>query len=297
MIQLAPANLDAFAAAVWTLAVDFVPRLVAAAGLLVAGLILSRWMSRLTIRIAEGTGRVDPTLEPIVASLARYAVLIVVLIAALSQLGVQTASVLAVLGAAGLAIGLALQGTLSNIAAGIMLIWLRPFRVGDYIEVIAGNPIAGTVREIGLFACLIDNFDGTVLFAPNATIWNFPLRNHNSNGGRLVSLSVGLSHSADLEKARAILLETMASDGRVLKAPAPDVFVDRLDSGDFSLTCRMWTVPGDVAAVQQSMIAQVKRRLDPAAVESLEPRRVARVTSSDPDPPRMMASEAPLPGA
>ena len=204
MIQLAPANLDAFAAAIWTLAVDFVPRLVAAAGLLVAGLILSRWMSRLTIRIAEGTVRVDPTLEPIVASLARYAVLIVVLIAALSQLGVQTASVLAVLGAAGLAIGLALQGTLSNIAAGIMPIWLRPFRVGDYIEVIAGNPIAGTVREIGLFACLIDNFDGTVLFAPNATIWNFPLRNHNSNGGRLVSLSVGLSHSADLEKARAI---------------------------------------------------------------------------------------------
>ena len=89
----------------------------------------------------------------------------------------------------------------------------------------------------------------------------------------------------------------MASDGRVLKAPAPDVFVDRLDSGDFSLTCRMWTVPGDVAAVQQSMIAQVKRRLDPAAVELLEPRRVARATSSESDPPRMMASEAPLPGA
>jgi small conductance mechanosensitive channel len=290
---LAPRNLDALTAMAWTWAVAFTPRVLAAAAILTIGVYISRWMSKVTIDIAERTGRVDQTIEPIVRTSLRYAILILVIVAALSQLGVQTASLLAVLGAAGLAIGLALQGTLSNIAAGIMLIWLRPFRVGDYIEVIAGNPIAGTVKEIGLFACLIQNYDGPVLFAPNSTIWNFALRNHNRNGGRRVSLSVGLSEKADLEKARAILLETMASDGRVLKTPAPDVFVDQLDGGDFSLTCRLWTTPANVGDVQRSMIARAKRRLESAAADSLAPNHIARIAPPDSDPSRLMTAEVP----
>ena len=120
----------------------------------------------------------DPTLRPVLASMIRYAVLILVLIVALSQVGIQTASLLAVVGAAGLAIGLALQGALSNFAGGLMLLWLRPFRIGDFIEV---GAIAGTVREMGLFACHLETFDGMFLFAPNSAIWNTPLKNHTRN--------------------------------------------------------------------------------------------------------------------
>ena len=132
----------------------------------------------------------------------RYAVLILVLIVALSQVGIQTASLLAVVGAAGLAIGLAWQGTLSNFAAGLMLLWLRPFRIGDFIEV---GAIAGTVREMGLFACHLETFDGMFLFAPNSAIWNNLLKNHTRNAGRLVSIDVTVSSNADIDRARDIL--------------------------------------------------------------------------------------------
>jgi small conductance mechanosensitive channel len=169
-----------------------------------------------------------------------------------------------------------------------MLLWLRPFQLGDYVEVIAGNPFAGTVREIGLFACRIETYDGIAIFAPNATIWNFALRNHSRIGGRLVSLSVEFSEKADLEQARAILLEMLASDDRILKSPAPDVFVDRLEGGDFSLTCRLWAKPSDIGAVQRSMVAEARRRLEIPAMESLIPRRIARTVPSDADPSRLI---------
>src|SRR5919107_345073 len=111
------------------------------------------------------------------AAAARYAVLILVLVAVLGQLGVQAASLLAVLGAAGLAIGLALQGTLSNIAAGVMLLWLRPFKINDYIEVNNVPGLAGIIRQMGLFSCQLEAYDGLFLFVPNASLWNVPLRN------------------------------------------------------------------------------------------------------------------------
>jgi small conductance mechanosensitive channel len=124
--------------------------------------------------------------------------------------------------------------------------------------------------------------------APNSTIWNSALRNHSHNGGRLVSLSVGLSDKADLERAKSILLDTMTTDGRVLKAPAPDVYLDRLDGGDLSLTCRMWARPEEVGAVQRSVIAQARRRLEAVAIESLAPRHIARVVPPDADPSRLI---------
>jgi len=146
----------------------------------------------------------------------RYAVLILVLIVALSQVGIQTASLLAVVGAAGLAIGLALQGALSNFAGGLMLLWLRPFRIGDFIEV---GAIAGTVREMGLFACHLETFDGMFLFAPNSAIWNTPLKNHTRNAGRLVSIDVTVASNADIDRARDILVAMAERDSRVLKIP------------------------------------------------------------------------------
>src|SRR5271155_60271 len=224
---LTPRNLDALASLVLAWSLAFIPRIVSAAIVLCLGIFVAQWASRAMTRLLVGAAHVDPTIRPILASTVRYAVIVLVLIAALSQIGVQTTSLLAVLGTAGLAIGLALQGTLSNIAAGIMLIWLRPFRIGDYVEVVAGNLIAGTVREIGLFASLIETYDGIIVFAPNSTIWNFPLRNHTRNGRRLLSFAVGLPESSDVKRARDVLLEWLASDPRVLESPPPDIFVDR----------------------------------------------------------------------
>jgi small conductance mechanosensitive channel len=286
--SLAPQHLDIVAAAAWTWLVEFLPRLVAAVAILAGGALVSRWASKLTTKLAERSGRVDPAVESVLAACIRYAIFILVAVAALNQIGVQTASLLAVLGAAGLAIGLALQGTLSNIAAGIMLLWLRPFRLGDYVEVVTGNPIAGTVREIGLFACLIETYDGIMTFAPNSTIWNCALRNHNHNDSRLISLSIGLSDKADLERAKAILLDMMVNDSRILTTPAPDVFVDRLESDDCSLTCRLWTKPSEIGAVQRSVIGQAKRSLETSATESLAPRRIARIIPADGDPSRLI---------
>jgi small conductance mechanosensitive channel len=288
---LNPRNLDAFASLAWAWSLDFVPRIVSAIIVLCLGLFVAQWASRSSLRFLVGAAHVDPTIRPILASTVRYAIIVLVLIAALSQIGVQTTSLLAVLGAAGLAIGLALQGTLSNIAAGIMLIWLRPFRIGDYIEVIAGNPVAGAVREIGLFTSLIETYDGILVFAPNSTIWNFPLRNHTRNGRRLLSFAVGLPESSNIERARSVLLEWLAGDPHVLKTPPPDVFVDRLDSGESSVICRLWTAPANLGALQRDWIERAKDRLTAADGEALAPRRIARIVPPDSDPSRLMAAE------
>jgi len=152
-----------------------------------------------------------------------------------------------------------------------MLLWLRPFKAGDHIEVISGNPIAGSVKEIGLFAVLIEGDDGARLFAPNSTIWNFALRNRGGSGARPVSLSLDLPREADADKAKTMLAETIASDGRVLKTPAPAIFADPLDNGGFSIACRLWTTPAYVADIERSILAQVKRRLNAEQIARSHP--------------------------
>ena len=174
--------------------------------------------------------------------------LILVAIGALGQLGVQTTSLLAVIGAAGLAIGLALQGTLSNIAAGIMLLWLRPFHVGDFIEV-GGQ--SGTVEEIGLFVCQLRTYDGLFLFMPNSAIWNAALKNYTRNGGRLVSINVAVPAAIGLDRARQTLLAVAARTPSTLDHPAPAVFVDRVDDGAMVLNLAVWTTPQGTGTVQQ----------------------------------------------
>jgi small conductance mechanosensitive channel len=193
-LAAAPDQLNAVAAIVWAWALTFLPRVAAALAILVVGFFAAGWVVRLIRRLAARTTRIDATIEPILATVARYAVLILFLIAALGQLGVQTASLLAVLGAAGLAIGLALQRTLQNIAAGIMLIYLRPFHVGDYIET---PTVSGTVREIGLFVTHLDTGDGLFFFAPNSEIWNKPLKNHTRNPRRLMTIKIGIGYRSD----------------------------------------------------------------------------------------------------
>ena len=267
----APAELSAAAAMVWAWAAAFVPRLGAALIILIAGFMIAGWASRLVRGIVARSRHIDDTLEPILGTTVRYAVLILFIVAALGQVGVQTASLLAVLGAAGLAIGLALQGTLQNIAAGIMLIYLRPFRVGDYIET---PTVAGTVREIGLFVTHLDTGDGLFFFAPNSEIWNKPLKNHSRNPRRLMTIQIGIAYDSDTAQARGVLLDLAASDPRILSEPAPQVFVERYGESAINLSFQAWAPTVTFWEAQRSMIEEARRRLEEAGIDIPFPQRI-----------------------
>ncbi|MGO9423445.1 mechanosensitive ion channel family protein [Roseiarcus sp.] len=269
----------------WAAAEVLVPRLILALLVLGAGAIIARWVADAVSVALARTGSVDPTARPALVAAARYGVLVIAIVAALSQIGVQTASLLAALGAAGLAIGLALQGTLANIAAGIMLLWLRPFQVGDYIEIVSATPFAGKVREIGLFACQIETYDGLFLFAPNSTIWAVPLRNHSRNAGRLVSFNVGFAPGADLSRACAVLSDAIARQPGVLKAPPPEVFLANLNAGAPLATCRLWAAPDRVGAVQRAIVQDAHIALDEAG---MQPTEVVRTIPPETDPSRLL---------
>lgn len=279
----APDQLNALAAMVWAWTLAFLPRLGAALVILVVGVILAGWAARFVRGLAGRTGHIDATVQPILGTVVRYGVLILILVAALGQLGVQTASLLAVLGAAGLAIGLALQGTLQNIAAGIMLIYLRPFHVGDYVET---PEVAGTVKEIGLFVTQMETWDGLFYFVPNSEIWNKPLKNFTRNPHRLMNIRIGISYDSDPAEARRILLDMAASDPRVLPDPAPVVYVEDYGDSAVLVTFRAWAPTAIFWEVQRAMIEEAKRRLEAAGIQIPLPQRIVHVRPAPDQPPR-----------
>jgi small conductance mechanosensitive channel len=282
-----PKHVD-YTAMVFGWAANFVPRFLASIIILVVGYLLAVWISRAVRKLLARSGRVDVTVQPVIAAAFRYTILALVVVSALANLGVQTASLLAVVGAAGLAIGLALQGTLTNIAAGIMLLWLRPFRVGDYIEVPSNN-VSGIVKEIGLFACVLENYDGVFVFAPNGSVWNAALRNYTRNSSRLISFSVTLPSSTPVEKVREILKAMINDDDRILKQPHPAVFVDSYDSKNgLVLTCSFRTSQGHAAEVQRDVIDEARRRLDDLGIG--QSGQIVRKVPADNDPSRAVVS-------
>jgi len=280
----------------WTWSVAFLPHLVTTLVLLVVGFPVAGWVARNVRTVLARMGHVDPTVQPIIGAIARYTILFFVFVAALSAIGIQTASLFAVLGAAGLAIGLALQGTLTNIAAGIMLLWLRPFHLNDYIEVPANN-ISGWVREIGLFTCLLETFDGITIFAPNSAIWNSALRNHSRSSGRLISLIVTLPSSADVAKAAHVVTMMLMDDERVLKSLQPLVFVEAQSPNGIVLNCSFHVQPDKVGEMQRMVIGDAERQLKAAGIETLTPQQIARVVPADSDPSRIMTSQTSVLGA
>lgn len=246
------------------------PNAVAALILLVVGWVVAGWAERAVGRLMD-RGHIEPTLRGVTTAAVRYALLIIIIVAALGQLGIQTTSVLAALGAIGLAIGLALQGTLANIAAGIMLLWLRPFRVGDSIE--AGS-VAGTVKEVGLFASELHSGDGLYQFVPNAELWNKRIINYSRLARRLVDLRFGISYSDDVERGREVLLSLAKTDERVLTDPPPDCVVDQLGENAVILALRVWTATSAYGPVRNSLIAQGKASLEAAGLSIPLPQRV-----------------------
>ena len=238
--------------------------------ILVAGFIVSAWAQRVARRNLAKVKGLDDTLEPFIARLIRYTILIVVFIAVLAQFGVQTTSIIAVLGAAGIAIGLALQGTLANIAAGVMLLFLRPFRIDDFID---AEGISGTIEEVGLFVTEMRTFDGLFVTVPNSQLWNRTIINFSRNRTRRLDIPVGVGYDDDLDKAKSVLSKLIASDERVLKDPAPIVIVKSLDDSAVTLEIRLWTGIDDFWDLKWDLTQRVKTTLDKAGVSIPFPQR------------------------
>lgn len=219
----------------------------------------------------------DDTLRQFFSKFARYAILILVGITVLAQFGVQTASILAAIGAIGLAIGLALQGTLQNIAAGVMLLVLRPFRVGEYVT---AGAVSGTVRDIGLFATEFKTYDGLYVLAPNSTLWNAPVTNFSRNSLRLNDLTIGIGYGDEIEHARETLLELARADARVLTDPAPACYVSELGDSAVSINLRYWTATSDWFATKNDLVRKAKQAFDEQGISIPFPQTEMHIAGS-----------------
>lgn len=252
------------------LAVDYGLDVLGALAILIVGSMVAGWARRRVLRVLNRAPRVDETLKPVIGSIVRYGILVLVLIAVLAQFGIQTTSIIALLATAGLALGLALQGTLQNIAAGIMLLFLRPFRVGDYID---AEGLSGTIEEIGLFTTHMRTSNGIYLEVPNAKIWNRAILNYSRVEARRLSVVVGISYGDDIDKAQAVLLELMTSDSRVNAEPAPQVLVKELADSSVNLDLRCWAAAGDYWGLLCDLNKAVKQRLDAEGITIPFPQR------------------------
>ena len=250
--------------------ISFGLEIAAALAILVLGWWLAGRVQKLILRTLDRLPRMDTTLKPFISSVARYAIIAITLVAVLARLGIQTTSIIAVLGAAGLAIGLALQGTLQNIAAGIMLLLLRPFKVGDYID--AGG-IAGTVDEIGLFTTDMTTYDGVYRSVPNASLWNTSILNYSRLPTRRMDIPVGIAYEDDVEKAMTLLLDHLKQDNRVLNEPAPQVLVTGLGESSVDLSLRCWSERTDFWTLKFELNKNAKLWLDAAGISIPFPQR------------------------
>lgn len=251
--------------------------ILAGLGTIIIGFWLSSKASSMVRKQMSTLQRVDKTLTPILASIIRYAGFILTLVVALGQFGVQTTSIIAVLGAAGLAIGLALQGTLSNVASGIMLLLLRPFSVGDWIET---NSISGTVREIGLFATQIDTFDNIYITVPNSSIWSATIINNSRHQIRRMDLDIGIGYNSDLNEVEKALI-TLTKDKRILSDPEPQfLVVDYADSA-ILVRLRLYAQYEDFFALNWDLKRRLKPLLDAHNIEIPFPQRVVHHLGTD----------------
>ena len=243
---------------------------VAAILTLIFGIWLSRRASRLTADWLSRVDRVDRTLVPIMAALVRYAGLTLTIVITLGNFGVETTSIIAVLGAAGLAVGLALQGTLSNVAAGLMLLFLRPFRIGDWVEA-AG--VSGSVREIGLFTTTIDTFDNVYISIPNSSIWSSNIINHARYGTRRMDLDIGIGYDSSLDTAETALM-SLAADPRVLSDPAPRFLVVSYGDSAINVRLRAYASYDNFFDLYWDLNRRLKSVLDEHGIEIPFPQRV-----------------------
>jgi small conductance mechanosensitive channel len=219
---------------------------------------------------------VDRALHSFIGSLASIALKVMLLVSVASMIGVETTSFIAAIGAAGLAIGLALQGSLANFAGGVLILLFRPFRAGEWIE---GQGVAGTVDSIQIFHTTLKTADNKVVIVPNGSLSNGHITNYSREPKRRAEIKVGIDYSSDIKKAREVLLK-IAEDPRVLKDPAPVVYVVGLGDNSVDLSLRVWVETGDFWPVTFEFTELVKERLDEAGIGIPFPQRVVHLVQA-----------------
>jgi small conductance mechanosensitive channel len=235
--------------------------------------VVGRWIAKAlknVIKRMMAKGNVDEILVSFVGNLTYIALLAFVIIAALNQLGIQTTSFIAIIGAAGLAIGLALQGSLANFAAGVLMIIFRPFKVGDYIE---GAGVAGAVEKVHIFTTQLKTPDNKTIIIPNAKIMGDNITNYSAKDTRRVDMVIGVGYGDDLKKVREILEDILAKDDRILKDPAPTIGVLELGDNSVNFAVRPWVKREDYWGAYFDVTETVKRRFDEEGISIPYPQR------------------------
>lgn len=272
------ANTNAFVLQMYDLLIRYSVSTLGALIILCVGWILAGILQKWTIQSLSKIRGFDQTLVGFFGAVVRYSILVIILVMVLGQFGVQTASILAALGAIGLAIGLALQGTLQNIAAGIMILVLRPFRVGEYIS--AGT-VVGTVQDVGLFATELKTIDGLYVLAPNSSLWNTPVTNYSRMKTRMHEFTVGIGYEDNIDQAFAIIKKVVEDQKGVLSTPAPAYFVSQLGDSAVVLSANYWINSADYAQVSRHTIKTVKIEFDKAGINIPYPQMTYHVIEKD----------------
>lgn len=260
--------------------------------ILIAGWIVARWIGRWIHDVIGRSHYIDETLKPLISNFVRYSILAITVVAVLSQFGVQTTSLIALLGAAGLAIGLALQGTLSNVASGVMLLILRPFRVYEKIKV---ADVLGTVREIGLFRTELVTDEGTYISVPNTTIFSATIINVSREATRRTNFAVEIDRGENIDRIQQIILDRLAHEPRVLKAPAPVVEVDSLGPVSTTLWVRAWVRNNNFLGTLSDIKKQVRHALQDAEIAAPIPVAAPAVAPWQPPEERTVDDRAAKP--
>ena len=250
--------------------IEYGINIIGALVILIIGKMASGWAQRVVVKGLQKSGRVDLTLQGFLGNLARYLILVFTVIMVLAQFGIETTSVIAIFGAAGLAIGLALQGTLSNIAAGVMLLIFRPFKVGDYVEA-AGT--AGTVKGITLFITELATPDNVQILVPNAQVWGTTVKNYSHHPTRRVDFIVGIGYGDNIDQAIQTVHTVISADTRALKEPAPMVVVGNLGESSVDLTIRIWCNAADYWGLKFDLTKAFKEKLESAGISIPFPQR------------------------
>ncbi len=259
-----------------TVGVSFGIRIIAAIAIFFIGRIVARVVTD-GIRKLMASRKVDKILQTFVSNLVYWALMMFVIIAAINQVGVQTTSLIAIMGAAGLAIGLALQGSLSNFAAGVLIVMFRPYKVGDWIEA-AG--IAGTVERVQILATVLNTGDNKQIIVPNAQIMNGIITNYSANDARRIDFVIGIGYDDDIDKARDTLQQLVDADDRILKVPACLIAVSELADSSVNFVVRPWVRSTDYSTVKYELTEAIKKRFDKEGISFPYPQQDVHIHQS-----------------
>jgi small conductance mechanosensitive channel len=251
-------------------AVSWATNILLAVVILLVGLWIAGKVNELIVNIGKKNKHLDDTLFRFLGSLGRYVIMAFVIIAVLNRFGVQTASIVALLGAAGLAVGLALQGAMSNLAAGVMLLIFRPYKVGDFIDA-AGR--FGNVVEIDMFTTVLQTFDNQQIIIPNSQIWGEQIVNHSHHEIRGVDMTFGVAYDQSIDKTRAVIDKVLAEHPHILAEPKPFVEVSTLNDSSVDFVVRPFCNGAHYFDVLYSVPEQMKKALDEANIEIPFPHR------------------------